>query len=150
MKLQKIYLGSDHAGFEVKEKLKKYLDQKQIPCEDLGAYSLTPVDYPDYALPVARKVAKEKNAKGILICGTGAGMVMAANKVKGIRAAAGYDEYSAKMSRRDNDANILGLRARFCPFTKIKKIVSAWLNTPFSGEERHQRRINKIKEAESR
>ncbi|MFH1780673.1 MAG: ribose 5-phosphate isomerase B [Candidatus Nealsonbacteria bacterium] len=150
MNSQKIYIGSDHAGFKVKEKLKKYLDLKGILYEDLGAYSLEPVDYPDYALQVAKKVAKEKNTKGILICGSGTGMAMAANKVNGIRAVAAYDEYSAKMSRQDNDANILGLRARFCSFTKIKKIVSVWLATPFSNETRHQKRINKIKEMENK
>ncbi|MFH1575635.1 MAG: ribose 5-phosphate isomerase B [Candidatus Nealsonbacteria bacterium] len=150
MKLQKIYIGSDHAGFLMKEKLKKYFDEKLIPYEDLGTYSQEPVDYPDYALQVAKKVAKEKDAKGILICGTGTGMVIAANKVKGIRAATAYDEYSARMSREDNNANVLGLRARFCPFKKIKKIVDIWIATPFSGEAKHQRRINKIKEMESK
>ena len=145
MEIKKIYIGSDHAGFRVKEKLKKYFKKIGISHEDLGTYSLESVDYPDYAAAVAKKVAKEKYAKGVLICGTGTGMVIAANKIKGIRAAAAYDRYSAEMSRFHNDANILALRGRFFPFEKIKKIVSVWLRTPFSQKPRHKRRINKIK-----
>ena len=148
VKTQKIYLGSDHAGFAVKEKLKRYFKEKRIPYKDLGTHSLDSVDYPDYAMAVARKIAKEKNTRGILICGTGTGMVIAANKVKGIRAVAAYDAYSAEMSRRDNDTNVLCLRGRLFSCEKIKQIVSIWLKTSFSGEERHQRRINKIKQIE--
>ena len=149
VKTQKIYLGSDHAGFAVKEKLKRYFKEKRIPYKDLGTHSLDSVDYPDYAMAVARKIAKEKNTRGILICGTGTGMVIAANKVKGIRAVAAYDKYSAEMSRRDNDTNVLGLRGRFFPFKKIREIVSVWLKTPFSQKARHKRRINKIKKFET-
>lgn len=148
MKVKKVYLGSDHAGFELKEKLKGYLKERKLPYDDFGTGSLGSVDYPDYAIAVAKKVAKEKDSRGILICGTGTGMVIAANKVKGIRAVAAYDKYSAKMSRNDNDANVLCLRGRFFPFEKIKEIVSIWLKTPFSGELRHQRRINKIRRFE--
>lgn len=150
MKVKKIYLGSDHAGFKLKERLKKYLRERAIPHEDMGTYSLDSVDYPDYAFSVARKVAKEKNSRGILICGTGTGMIVAANKVRGIRAVAAYDKYSAGMSRRDNDVNVLGLRGRFFPFEKIKEIISIWLATPFSKKSRHKRRINKIKQFEER
>lgn len=150
MRIKKIYLGSDHAGFRLKEKLKEYFEEQSILHEDLGTYSLGQVDYPDYAFKVAKKVSRQKDSRGILICGTGTGMVIAANKVKGIRAVAAYDKYSAKMSRIDNNANILGLRGRFFPFKKIKEIVSVWLTTPFSGKARHQRRINKIKKIESR
>lgn len=145
MKIRKVYLGADHAGFQLKEKLKKYFEKRGLCWEDLGTHSLDSVDYPDYAFSVAKRVAKRKNAKGILVCGSGMGMAIAANKVKGIRAVAAYDKYSAKMSRRDNDANVLGLRARFFPFEKIKEIVSVWLETPFSKKDRHKRRINKIK-----
>lgn len=147
-KLTKIYIGADHAGFGLKEKLKKYFTDKKLSYEDFGTGSPEPVDYPDFAIAVAKNVAKEKDSRGILICGTGTGMVIAANKVKGIRAVAAYDKYSAKMSRNDNDANVLCLRGRFFPFEKIKEIVSVWLKTPFSGEVRHQRRINKIKRFE--
>ncbi|MBI2450478.1 MAG: ribose 5-phosphate isomerase B [Candidatus Nealsonbacteria bacterium] len=147
-KIKKIYLGADHAGFKLKERIKKYLGLKGIVYEDLGTHSLESVDYPDYAIGVAKKVAKKNNARGILICGTGTGMAIAANKVKGIRAVAAYDRYSAKMSRLHNNANILALRGRFFPFEKIKKIVSVWLATPFSQKARHKRRINKIKQFE--
>jgi ribose 5-phosphate isomerase B len=144
----RVMLASDHAGLRLKEKVKKYLARKKIEYEDLGTKSFKSVDYPDYALKVAEKVAKNKNTRGILICGTGTGMTIAANKVKGIRAVAAYDAYSAKMSRIDNDTNVLGLRGRFFPFEKMKKIITVWLDTPFSGEKRHKRRINKIRDYE--
>ena len=140
----KIIIGSDHAGFNVKERLKKYFDRKKIKYEDVGTYSLERVDYPDYAKKVARKVVREKNSKGILICGTGTGMVIAANKIKGSRAVAAYDTYSAKMSRKDNDANILALRGRFFPYKKIQSMVNIWINTKFSGKSRHKIRIKKL------
>ena len=142
--VMKIYLGSDHAGYAVKEKIKTYLKSKKVSFKDLGTYSTKPVDYPDYAFKVAKKVAKDKNSKGILVCGTGTGMVIAANKVKGIRAVAAYDAYSAKMSRHDNNANVLALRGRFFAFSKIQKIIDVWLKTRFSGESRHKQRILKI------
>ncbi len=144
----KVILASDHAGLRLKEKVKKYLARKKIEYEDLGTESFKSVDYPDYAIKVAEKVAKNKNTRGILVCGTGTGMTIAANKVKGIRAVAAYDAYSAKMSRIDNDTNVLGLRGRFFPFEKIKKIITVWLDTPFSGEKRHKRRIKKIRDYE--
>jgi len=141
----KVIIGADHAGLEIKERIKKYLDKKGIRYEDLGADSLNKDDdYPDYAVKVARRVAKEKDSKGILVCGTGEGMVIAANKVKGIRAAAPYDSYTAELSRRHNDANILALRGRSFSFRKIRKIINIWLETEFSGEEKHKRRIEKI------
>ena len=144
----RVMLASDHAGLRLKEKVKKYLARKKIEYEDLGTESFTSVDYPDYALKVAEKVVKNKNTRGILVCGTGTGMTIAANKVKGIRAVAAYDAYSAKMSRIDNDTNVLGLRGRFFPLEKIKKIITVWLDTPFSGEKRHERRIKKIRDYE--
>ena len=143
-KIMKVFLGADHAGFRIKEKIKKYFEKNKISYDDLGTFSTQPCDYPEYALKVAKKVAKQKQDRGILICGTGTGMVIAANKVKGIRAIAAYDAYSAKMSRFDNDANILCLRGRKFPYAKIKKIVNIWLKTPFSKEKRHKKRINKI------
>lgn len=140
----KVIIGSDHAGFKLKEKIKKYLKMKKIEYLDLGTDSLESVDYPDYALRVAKQVAGNKDRRGILVCGTGTGMTIVANKVKGIRAVAAYDVYSAKMSRIDNDTNILGLRGRYFPYEKVKKIINVWLNTPFSGEQRHKRRLKKI------
>jgi len=141
----KIYLGADHAGFALKEKIKEWLSKKDIYFEDFGSYdSKKSDDYPDYAFKVAEKVARHKEAKGILICGSGTGMVMAANKVKGIRAAVAYDAYSAKMSRFDNDSNILCLRAREMPMKDDLNIIKVWLRTKFSGKDRHKRRIEKI------
>jgi len=140
----KVIIGSDHAGFKLKEKIKKYLKMKKIEYIDLGTDSLESVDYPDYALEVAKQVARSKDRRGILVCGTGTGMTIAANKVKGIRAVAAYDVYSARMSRMDNDTNVLGLRGRYFPYEKVKKIINIWLNTPFSGEPRHERRLKKI------
>ncbi len=146
----KIYIASDHAGFQVKEKIKLFLAKKKIDFADMGTDSLESVDYPDYAIRVAERVAIEKISRGILICGTGTGMTVAANKVKGIRAVAAYDAYSAKMSRVDNDTNILGLRGRFFPIKKILAIVAIWLKTPFSGNARHKQRLKKISAYEKR
>ena len=139
-----VYLGADHAGFKLKEKIKKYFDKMGITYWDLGGKGEEGDDYPDYAFKVAEKVVKDKNSKGILICGTGTGMVIAANKIKGVRAAAAYDEYSARMAREHNDANILCLRGRHFSNEKNLKLVKIWLNAKFSGAKRHIRRIRKI------
>lgn len=147
----KLFIGSDHAGFKAKEKLKRFLNKKGIDFEDLGASIYEPLDdYTDFAIAVAEKVAKTKNSKGIIICGTGLGSSIVANKVKGIRAAVVYDKYTALKSRLDNDSNVLALRGRKCCFWKIKKIVNMWLETPFSGVERHKRRLQKIKSIENK
>ncbi len=146
----KIYIASDHAGFQVKEKIKLFLAGKKIACEDMGTHSLAPVDYPEYAIHVSQQVARDKTSRGILICGTGTGMTIVANKVRGIRAVAAYDAYSAKMSRIDNDTNVLGLRGRSFPLKKILTIIAVWLRTPFSGNPRHQRRRDKIASFEKR
>ncbi len=143
-----IYVGADHAGFFLKEKIKDYLDKNKISYEDLGGNGDKEDDYPDYALLVARKVSKGKNAKGILICGTGTGMVIAANKIKGIRAAAGYDSYSAIMSREHNDSNILCLRGQKFSDQDNLKIVKLWLKSKFSNAKRHNRRLRKIRQLE--
>ncbi len=145
----RLYLAADHAGFDMKEKIKRYFDSKKISYMDLSEKYTKNDDYPDYAFAIGKRVSKNKNNKGILICGSGSGMSIAANKVKGIRAVSAYDEYSAKMSRIDNDTNILGLRGRNFPFSKIKKIVDIWLNTKFSNEERHKRRLRKIERYEN-
>ena len=140
-----LYLGADHAGYKLKEFLKKHFDRKKVKYVDLGTYSEESVDYPDYAYKVSRKVAGDKNAKGILICGTGTGMVMAANRIKGIRAAVAYDSYSAKMAREHNDANVLCLRGRKVSLKEQVKLVDIWLKTRFSNAKRHKRRIAKLK-----
>tara|TARA_Y100000034_G_scaffold99583_1_gene122464 strand:- start:123 stop:545 length:423 start_codon:yes stop_codon:yes gene_type:complete len=138
-----IYLGSDHAGFKKKEKIKRLLDKLNQKYEDLGTDSEKSVDYPVYARKVGKAVVKNK-VKGILICGTGTGMVIAANKIKGVRAVVAYDNYSAKMSRYDNDANVLCLRARQFSFEKTEQIIKTWLKTKFSNIPRHKRRIKEI------
>ena len=141
----KVYIGADHAGVALKEKIKELLDRKRIVYEDLGGFdSDSSDDYPDYAFKVGERVAKERNVLGVLICGTGTGMCIAVNKVRGIRAVLAYDLYSAKMARADNNANVLCLRVRGLSFEKNKKIVSAWLESNFSGKSNHLRRINKI------
>lgn len=148
MDTTKIIIGSDHAGFRAKEKLKAILAKKGVKIDDVGTNSQDSVDYPDYAAKVARKVAKTRGSKGILICGSGIGMVIVANKVRGIRAVAAYDNYTARMSRNDNDTNVLCLRGRGFPFGKSRMIVDVWLKTPFSGKARHKRRIDKIRKLE--
>lgn len=141
-----IIIGSDHAGFRRKEAVKKHLDKKGIAYKDIGTYSESSVDYPDYAAKVSRAVAKDKkgNSRGLLICGSGTGMVIAANRIKGARAVAAYDNYTAKMSRADNDSNILCLRGRAFSLEKTKSIINTWLKTSFSGKQRHKRRLSKL------
>ena len=138
----KIAIGSDHAGFELKRAL---LDSflKGYDVVDMGTYSTQSVDYPDIAKPLAQSVAKGEVDYGILICGTGLGMSMAAGKVKGIRAARCSEPYSAEMSRRHNDANVLCFGARVIGIGMAEKIIEKWLSTPFDGG-RHARRVEKI------
>lgn len=140
----KIILGADHAGYALKEKIKRFLLAKKISVEDVGTKLITGDDYPDYAKKVARKIRKNKENKGILVCGTGTGMCIAANRFRWVRAAAVFDEYGAKMSMQDNDANILCLRGRKFNHNKAKKLVNIWLKEKFSGLNRHKRRIRKL------
>lgn len=139
----KIAIGSDHAGYELKEELKKWLEEWGVSYHDFGTYSPERADYPDYAILVAKAVARGGFDKGILICGTGIGMSIVANKIKGIRAALCRDPYEAKMSREHNDANILALGGRILGKDLAKEIVKVWLSTEFSGG-RHKLRIQKI------
>ncbi len=143
----KVAIGSDHAGFELKEKIKKHLSNKGIKVTDLGTDSPDSVDYPDFAFEVANKVSTEDYPFGVLICGSGAGMAMAANKVKGIRAAVGYDIESAKLARNHNDANILTIGARLTDEDTAIETVDAFFESDFDGG-RHQRRINKMSDFE--
>lgn len=144
MKNKVIYIGADHAGFKFKENLKRYFDKIGIDYKDLGGSGRESDDYPDYAFRVAENVARKKNSVGILICGTGTGMVIAANKVKGIRAAVAYDSYSSKMAKEHNDVNVLCLRGRKFSDKKNLKLVGIWLNTKFSQKFRYGKRIRKI------
>ena len=141
-----IYLGADHAGFYLKEELKKYLEELGLKYEDLGNKELDPLDdYPDFAIRVAEKVV-ETGDLGILVCATGLGMCMVANKIKGIRAATAWDNFTALTSREHNDANILCLAGKVLDDEIAKKIVRIWLKAEFTGEERHIRRLDKINE----
>ena len=143
-----IALGADHAGYRAKENLKKYLEKSEIPFKDFGTYSDESCDYPLIAGEVCKSILSGESERGILICGSGIGMSIAANKFKGIRAALCFDENTASLSRGHNDANIICLGARGLDFERISKIVDAFLNTSFEGG-RHQRRINQIKEIEN-
>ena len=136
-----IALGCDHGGYELKQEIISYLESKKISYRDYGSFSPEPADYPEYAHRVAHAVVNGECEKGILICGTGIGISMAANKVKGIRAAVCTDCFTAEATRLHNDANILALGGRVVGPGLALKIVETFLNTPFSGEERHSRRI---------
>ena len=141
-----IALGCDHGGYELKQEIISHLESKGIPYRDYGSFSPEPADYPEYAHIVAHAVVNGECEKGILICGTGIGISIAANKVKGIRAAVCTDCFTAEATRRHNDANILALGGRVVGPGLALKIVDTFLDTPFSGEERHSRRISKIEE----
>ena len=139
----KIALTSDHAGWKTKEVVKKYLKKMKHSVKDFGTDSEDSVDYPDFAFKVAKAVKAGKVKYGILICGSGIGMCIAANKIKGIRAANCYDKLTAEFSRRHNDANVLCLGARMLDINTIKGIIKVWLETSFEGG-RHQRRVDKM------
>lgn len=147
----KIAIGSDHAGFEVKEGVKKFLKEKGYKFDDLGAESYVSTDdYPVYGEKVAKAVASGDYDRGIVVCGTGMGISIAANKVPGIRAAACYNTDMAKVSREHNDANVLALGSRTPTGQPASEIVEVWLGTPFSEGERHKRRIEQIKGIEGK
>lgn len=139
-----LYLGSDHAGFALKEQIKVFLKSEKIAFEDLGVHSEESVDYPDYAEKVGKKVVQNAKNRGILVCGTGIGISIAANKVTGIRAALIYDDFSAKAASEHNDANIACFGGRTQKPAKVKRWIRIWLQTPNSSEERHRRRVKKI------
>ncbi len=143
----KVALGADHAGFELKEIIKKYLGQRGIELDDHGTDSTNPVDYPDFAKLVGEQVALGKADFGILVCGAGIGMSMAANKIPGIRAANVHSEIGAQLSREHNNANVLALGGRLLDAKLALQIVDRWLSTEFAGS-RHQRRVDKVMEIE--
>ena len=155
--MKKIYLGADHAGFALKEKVRRWLDQKNIPYRDLGNVRYEKDDdYPDYAAAVGRQVVKTQS-KGILFCGSAEGICIAANKIKGVRAVAVWDWRMAKQSREHNDANVLclsggGMLKKVAglgiSLKEAQKIIRIWFSTPFSRASRHIRRINKIRQLE--
>ncbi len=140
---KKISLASDHAGFKLKENIKKSLKKKRITVIDLGPKTDSSVDYPDFAKKVARSVASKKSNIGILVCGSGTGMAMSANKIKKIRAAVCYNRASTSLSRKHNNANILALGSRLTKKSNAIKLVKIFLSTKFEGG-RHLRRIKKV------
>ncbi len=143
-----IGLGADHAGFELKEKIKGWLLEHGYTVDDRGTHSAESVDYPDYARAVGEEVARGRAALGVLVCGTGMGMAMSANKVPGIRAANVTTEFEAQMLREHNDGNVLALGARVVKEAQALKLVDKFLHTAFAGG-RHQRRVDKVMEIES-
>src|SRR5215813_4185318 len=139
----KIAIASDHAGYEEKERLKPLLDELGIQYEDLGTVSTDSVDYPDYARKVGEEVASGHVEQGLLVCGSGTGMAIAANKVPGVRAAVAWNEEIARLARQHNNANVLSIGARTTPEDDIPKIVKTWFDTKFEGG-RHAGRVDKI------
>jgi ribose 5-phosphate isomerase B len=145
----KVVLASDHRGYQLKSSLKKFLEERKMEFLDVGTFSADSVDYPDFAMLAAEKVSHGDYDRGILICGSGIGMCIAANKFLGVRAAVCHDVSAAEMSRKHNDSNMLGLGADVINEELARKILHVWLETKFEGG-RHLRRIQKISEIESR
>jgi len=143
----KIAVGADHAGYQLKDQIRDHLKQTGISVQDAGTNTSDSVDYPDYARSVAHEVSQGRADLGILVCGSGIGMAIAANKVEGIRAAHVSSEYEAQMSREHNNANVLTLGARILNAEQAFAIVDKWLSTEFAGG-RHERRIEKISQIE--
>ncbi len=146
----KIAVGSDHAGFDYKQRIVAVLAERGIAHEDMGTHSLESTDYVDYAVKVAEAVAEGRADYGVLICGTGVGMCIAANKVPGIRAAQCADAYTARVTREHNNANILTMGERALGVDVALDLLRVWLETPFSNGERHQRRLDKVSATEAR
>jgi RpiB/LacA/LacB family sugar-phosphate isomerase len=143
----KIALASDHAGYVEKERLKPLLQELGLEVEDLGTTSEGSVDYPDYARKVAERVAAGQAEQGVLVCGSGTGMAITANKVPGVRAAVAWSEETARLARQHNDANVMAIGARTTPVEKIPDIVRAWFSSSFEGG-RHADRVAKIRQVE--
>lgn len=144
-----LYIAADHAGYQLKEELKSFLTDEGYEMVDLGPEQLDLTDdYPDFAKKLALAVADSQNSGGILICGTGQGMCLVANKIKGIRAVLIYDEFTARTAAEHLDANIICLGGRTTDFENAKKLVKIWLDTEFEESERHQRRLEKIRKME--
>lgn len=147
MQNQTIMIGADHAGFALKEDLKTDLQERGFDCIDAGVFTADPADYPDIGGPVAAAVSQGRMDRAILICGSGIGMSIVANRYPHVRAALCYDEDAARVSREHNDANILVLAGRRTPTDRARAILAAWLSTPFVGD-RHKRRLAKIEARE--
>lgn len=146
----RIYVGADHAGWEVKEAIEHTLKEAGYSVIDMGNQNLVEHDdYPDFGHAVAKRVVTDPGSRGIVACGNAQGICIVANKVKGVRAATGFNAEVAKTSRTDDDSNILCLPGRFVSPKDAKRIVQTWLDTPFSGEDRHVRRLDKVARIEN-
>ena len=141
--MRKILIASDHAGFRLKETIKKYLSKKKIIIVDLGPFKLSKVDYPDYAHKLSKKINPNRKLTGVLVCGSGIGMEMTANRYKNVRAALCYEQKTAKLSRLHNNANVITLGSRLTKKSVALKCINTFLNTKFEGG-RHASRIKKI------
>ena len=142
--MMKISLGCDHGGLELKNEIKAHLEARGFECRDFGTYTKDSCDYPDFARPAAEAVASGECERGILVCTTGIGVSITANKVNGVRCALLHDKMSARLTREHNDTNMMALGAGVVGPMLALEIVDTWLDTPFSGVERHQRRIDKV------
>ena len=150
MKKTTIYIGADHAGWELKEGLEDYLKEQAYEVVDMGNQNLVQDDdYPKFGHAVAKRVVTDEGSHGIVICGNAQGICIVANKVKGVRAATGFNSDVAKSARSDDNSNILCLPGRHMTFEEAKEIVDMWLNTEFSGEERHIRRLKEVEDIEN-
>lgn len=145
----RVLLGADHGGFELKEALKAHLGGEGYDVVDVGTYTPESTDYPDIALKVARGVARGEAERGILVCGTGIGMAIVANKVPGVRAANITDPALTRLAREHNDANVLTLAGRFTPAQVAKEIADEFLTTQFSPDDRHHRRVGRVKQVDA-
>ncbi len=146
----RIALGSDHAGYELKEAVKRWLEGQGHQVADVGTHGSESTDYPDYAFKVAEMVSRGEADRGVLACNTGIGMSIAANKVPGVRAAQVTDEESARLTRHDNDSNVITFGRTTTTPERAQGILRVWLSTPFAGEGRHARRVRKIEDYEHR
>jgi ribose 5-phosphate isomerase B len=144
----KLAIGCDHGGFDLKTSLIAYLKEQGHEVKDFGCYDKSSIDYPDYVFPVAEAVARGEFERGIVVCSTGIGVSIAANKVKGVRCALLTDEFSAQLTREHNDTNMVAFGGFITTAERAKGILGIWLNTQFSHGERHQRRIDKISKYE--
>lgn len=147
--MKEIIIASDHAGFNLKERLKSYLDKRGLKTKDLGTYSKERCDYPDLAFSLAKKISNAKAKRGILVCKSGIGNSIVANRLFGVRAALCYNVKAARLSRAHNDSNVLVLGSAFVNTKLAKRIIDVWLNTEFLGG-RHKRRLNRIREIEKK
>jgi RpiB/LacA/LacB family sugar-phosphate isomerase len=145
----RVAIGADHAGFQLKEDLSKLLAEQGYAIFDMGTHSEAPVDYPDYAAAVGRAVREGRADRGVIVCGSGAGAAIAANKIKGVRAALAHDTYTAHQSVEHDDVNVLALGSRVIGRALAEEVATAFLLARFTGEERHVRRLEKVKALEA-